>query len=315
MRNCSYLLSAALLTFVALAGCNVCPCQNNLTPPPPITPEEQIRRLADWSARLPGIKAKTVLAGVRLDYQDDKGNEHSVNAEGILQIRQHLENAGLKAPADVLLLGKSFDQPAFEAGRSATNWWFAIRLDNKKAWVGDATKPLDYASLGTKGTAGILRADLVPDLLGLSRLPQYSAPNGAPGRGDAGFTTMLVNDATATNDLIVGQISGSARPFISREIIVDRISGHVAEVRLYDPSGLMVVRSRLSDFKPVSYEEGAVHSAVVPEFPRKVEVSYPAQHLTVALEFGDVKVVTEFSDAVFRMPDFQGQGLQIIPAD
>jgi hypothetical protein len=312
----SYPLFAALLiSIISLTGCCNCPPRTTLqNPPPPITPEEQIRRLTEWSTRLPGLKAKTVLAGVRLDYRDDQGSDHSVNAEGTLQIRQHLENTALKPRSDVLLLGKSFDQPAFEAGCNAPHWWFAIRLDTKKAWLGDATKPLDYASLASKGAASILRADLVPDLLGLSPLPPNEINrNGNRETGGGPITMMLVNDATATNDLLIGQMSGDGRPFISREIVVDRISGHIVEVRLYDPAGVMAVRSRLSDYRPVSYEEGAPHAAVVPQFPRKVEVNYPAQHLTAALEFADVKVSTDFSERVFATPDFQG--LQVIPAD
>jgi hypothetical protein len=209
----------------------------------------------------------------------------------------------------VLLLGKAFNQNAFEAGRNETNWWFAIRGDTNTAWVGDATVPVDYAALGQKGGAAILRADLVPDLLGLSKLPEYGA---GAGQNRTAGTMMIVDDANGTNDVYVGQM-GDGRPYLAREIVVDRYNGHVTEVRLYDPEGVVVVRSRLSEYKPVTYEEGALKAAVVPEFPRKVEVEFPARHLKVSMEFGEVAVSTGMEDRTFRMPRWRD--MKVVPVE
>ncbi len=303
--GCFKVLGIVLL--MMLPGC--CPCvkpRENL--PAPISVDEQARRLTEWSRQLPRIHASTVIAGVRLDYRDDKGQDRSVNAEGLLQIRQHWE-AAANVPADVLLLGTSFDQPAFEAGRNAQDWWFAIKLDTKKAWLGDATRPVNFATLGGAGSASILRADLVPDLLGLAELPATAPSPRGP------ILMMLVNDDRGTNDLYYGQMSPDGKPVLAREIIVDRYSGHVAEVRLYDPAGVVAVRSQLSAYAPVTYADGVAKPAVAPEFPRKVVVSYPGQHLTVALEFDEVMVWGEFKPAVFVTPDFAKLGLRVVPVE
>jgi hypothetical protein len=105
--------------------------------------------------------------------------------------------------------------------------------------------------------------------------------------------------------------------FISRQIIVDRRTGHVIEVRLYNTEGVVAVRSQLSNYAPVTYADGVDKPATggVPQFPRKVVVSYPGQFLTVSLEFAEVKVVGDFKSAVFTTPDFEKQGLKVIPAE
>jgi hypothetical protein len=295
----------------ALGGC----CCVSTTPVPPLPPAitvgEQARRLSEWSARLPRIKATTVMGGVRMDYRDDKGGEHTLGAEGLLQIRQHPEMATSQTPqgADVLLLGRSFDQPAFEAGRNATNWWFAVKVEQKEAWVGSATRPIDFATLGKADSANILRADLVPDLLALSPLPSTEVSPRGP------ILMMLVSDDTGTNELYYGQMSSDGRPVLSRQIIVDRRSGEVREVRMYDAEGVVAVRSVLSDYAPVTYAEGVAMSAQTPKFPRRVEVRYPGRYLTVALTFDEVEVPGEFKPVVFAMPDFGKMGLKVMEGD
>jgi len=126
------------LPVLFLSAC--CSCPSDLTRnipalPAPITPAEQITRLTQWSRQLPRIRATTVTAGVRMDYRDDNNQPKSVNAEGMLQIQQHLNepvnpDTGAAPRPDVLLTGTSFDQPAFEAGRNAKEWWFALKLDS-----------------------------------------------------------------------------------------------------------------------------------------------------------------------------------------
>ena len=297
----------------ALGGCCQCPQQR---PPLPaaIGVTEQARRLTEWSSRLPRIKATTVLGGVRMDYRDDSGRDHSVNAEGLLQIQQHpaASSQAFERPADVLLLGKSFDQPAFEAGRNAANWWFAVKIDRKEAWVGDSTRPVSVESLSAQESSGILRADLVPDLLGLSPLP-VAEPETGPLRQSPGNLLYLVDDPTGTNRLLIlGELrvlspTGTVqRPIVRREIVVDRYTGHISEVRLYNVDGVVVVRSELSDYSPVTYADGVAKPALVPDFPHKVVVKYPGRFLTVALTFDDVEVPSEFKPVVFTMPKFDG---------
>jgi hypothetical protein len=299
-----------MTALAALTGC--CPCVRDRGPlPAAITLEEQARRLGEWSGRLPRIKASTVMGGVQMDYRDDAGRDHSLNAEGLLQIRQHPETATSTAPlaADVLLLGRSFDQPAFEAGRNATNWWFAVKVDQKQAWVGSSTRPIDFGALGRKDSANILRADLVPDLLALSPLASSEVSPQGP------ILMMLVNDDTGNNELYYGQMSSNGKPVLARQIIVDRRSGEVREVRMFDSDGVVAVRSELSDYERVTYAEGVARPAQVPAFPRRVVVKYPGRYLTVTLVFDDVQIPPEFKPVVFTMPNFAAMGLRVMAGD
>ncbi len=179
-------------TFLAMALAFSACCQSprqQPAPPPPISIDDQVRLLALWSHALPLVDAKTSFNGVHLVYRDERGAQHSENADGHLVIRQHFEAAAAlpaSAPAtepaparpgaDVYLVGQVYGQTAFDAGRNAQNWWFSIFLDTKTAWVGNAAAPQDLSSLGQKQSHAILRADLVPELLGLSPPPRAPPP-------------------------------------------------------------------------------------------------------------------------------------------
>lgn len=301
-----------LALLAVLTGC--CPIvKPRGEPPAPITLEEQTRRLEAWSRQLPLLRATTVLAGVRFDYRDDKGQAHSQDAEGTLWIQQHFSTTpATEGTQDVMLLGQKFNHPVFEAGRNDKFWWFIIRMDTKKAWVGDSTKPLDPATLGTgaKDSASILRADLVPQLLAISPLPSTTPGYTEP--MPSARMAMLVDEFT--NNLI---ITDTGRGYVARQIFIDRFTGHVAEVRLYDPAGILVVRSQLSDYQPVTYAPDAPKPAGAgggtPQFPRKITVSYPAQQMTIALQLDTVTVPAKAPPAAFRTPDFANEGLRVIP--
>ena len=139
-----------LLTLALLAaGCCPTPARtaggvDRRTLPPPISLTDQLSRLNDRAAALPRLRAETVLRGVELRYLDQKGQPHTENVEGTLLLKG----------ANVILLGKAFDQQVFQAGRNATDWWFILRLDIKTARVGDARRPVD---VGTPGDAGMPR--------------------------------------------------------------------------------------------------------------------------------------------------------------
>jgi len=307
-----------LLPLLFLSACCACPNGSSKIAtqlPEPITPSDQINRLTQWSRQFPRLRATIVTAGVRLDYRDDNNQPKSVNAEGMLQIQQHLNETAatgvFETGADVLLTGTSFDQPAFEAGRNSKDWWFAIKLDTKKAWLGDASAGPDLSHLAEKGSATILRADLVPDLLGLSRLPENVSDN-VHGAVFASKVMMLVDDADGANHVLIADPNGGVYPFIAREILVDRRTGYISEVRLYNASGILAVRSQLSDYKPVTYAAGVTPASPAPRFPHKVVVSYPTQFLTVSLEFDQVQLRASFAPVVFATPDFRAQGLRIM---
>jgi len=297
------------IVFVLLLLSGLTACCQTPTParimnlPPPITLAEQRRHLAEWQAQLPRVKATTVTAGVKFEYRDDQGHDQSQNAEGSLMLRSQDDRT------DVLLRGKAFDQPVFEAGRNNSTWWFIVRLDTKTAWIGNPQQPLTWEAGAPGGSASILRADIVPDLLGLTGLNYTSA------RTPPRTAVMKVDDEKGTNNVLILEPSPSGPVHLAREIIIDRFTGNVIAVQLYNNDGVVMVRSELSDYKPVSVADNLVGARELPSFPRRVVVTYPAQHLTISLQFEDVTVPANISDGVFSTPPFEKEGLKIVPSD
>jgi hypothetical protein len=314
-----------LMMCVALLNACCCgPCGKLVVAPPPISMEEQVRRLTEWQHALPRVRADLQLAGAHLEYPDEKGAMQSRNSEGYLLLQQHFDAAAGSAESrgDVYLVGKVLQTTkVFEAGRNAEAWWFAIFVDQNTARTGDASRPVNVAALSDPKSSGILRADLVFDMLGLSELsaPAANAPampvsaqvNSAEPQP---LLLMLANDADASNHLYLaqdkvdlrrmGNPSGPRFGTIAREIIVDRVSGHVTEVHIYNSEGVLVVRSELSEYKPVEFEEGVERPAVVPQFPHRVRVSYPAQKTIITLHFEKVTVPDHFGMLAFAKANF-----------
>ncbi len=133
---------------------------------------------------------------------------------------------------------------------------------------------------------------------------------------------MRVNDFDRTNDLFIEQLPDAmdtrGRAFLAKEIRVDRFTGNISEVRMYDPAGVLVVRSQLSDYHAISHGKNAAppaSPAEIPSFPHRVVVSYPAQQTTISLDFSDVSIPAAIRDAAFETPDFQDEGLKVNQAD
>jgi hypothetical protein len=318
MKNGFFSLLAAI--FLLTGCCGPADRQPAKVVPPPISVDEQVRRIAEWQKSLPRIRADLVTAGARLEFPDENGNAKVQNAEGYLLLQQHPEaQAGSpQSRGDVYLAGKVFETTkVFEAGRNATDWWFAIFLDQNAVRTGDASQPVNLAALSSPNSSGIFRADLVFDLLGLSALPpahnlEQMSGAAAPDQirlrnGREKILLMRVDDFAGINQLLVEEFApaeGRGTLYISREIIVDRASGRVSEVRIYNPAGVMVVRSKLEQYKPVTFGEGAARTEIVPQFPRVVTLWYPAQKTTIRLEFGNVTLPAEFRPAAFSTPRF-----------
>jgi hypothetical protein len=299
-----------------LGGC--CACQKPVKEPPAaITLDEQVRRLSEWRQALPRVRADLGPLGAHLEYPDEKGAMQSHNSEGYLLLQQHFDAApgSAESRGDVYLAGKVLDTTkVFEAGRNATAWWFAIFLDQNTVRTGDASVSVNLASLSDPESAGIFRADLVFDMLGLSELPpahNLVRQNGAvkylrDGPGLEKAMLMRVDDFTGTNELLIEEFTAGGVLYLSREILVDRFSGNVSEVRIYNPAGVLVVRSELGEYAPVTYAEGVTRPAAasVPQFPRRVRVTYPAQKTIITLHFNAVTVPEAFRPAAFSTPRF-----------
>jgi len=290
-----------------LGGCCGPQTEKPIIAPPPISLEEQVSRLTRWAGSFPRLQAKTVDRGVTIKSRDENGQAHTDYVEGALLIRR---------PADILLVGLALSKRAFDAGSNADVWWFADRYQTHTAWIGDARAPVEFSRLRSASSEmrlSALRADLVLDLLALSDLPDLHKPPAAQ-RGR--LLTMRVNDVAATNDLWIEQLPTTPAPAAAalpgaarlvREIIVDRLTDEIREVRLYDDAGVLAVQSILTHYAPVTLgEEGEASAAKGPRFPYRITINYMVEHLSISLEFATVSVPTEpFSDAAFQ-PNIEG---------
>ncbi len=225
MRQILGRVVAAASAVVFLTGC----CQKKILDithlPPPITLEEQVARLDARTHALTHIYAKTVPLGVTLQYRDKKHEDHTEHVEGTLLLQPEPVSGG--TGPQVLLSGRAFDRTVFQAGRNDQNWWFSLYIDPKTAFVGDSQRPIDWEALGNhnkKGeglNTGVLRADLVPDLLGVRTLS-------VGGWGSSGASTsrdalaFRVDDYTVQNVILVEEVSPTfGQIWIKREIYIE----------------------------------------------------------------------------------------------
>ena len=102
-----------------------------------------------------------------------------------------------------------------------------------------------------------------------------------------------------------------ANAWIKRELVIDRHTGDITEVRLYNPEGVMIVRSTMSDYRPATLPSDAEGKATGPRVPYMVTLDYPAQEMRVSMQFESVTVPERVNDAAFKTPDFEGQDLKV----
>jgi hypothetical protein len=306
---------AALALSFALAACCPKPPLIDITKlPPPLPLSEQVGRLDARTRAIPLLRAKTTVAGVELRYVDKDDREQTQNVDGTLLLRQTPDGN-----ADLRLIGRAFDQEVFQAGRNATDWWFILRFDPKTAWVGDPRRPVDWASLGAPNADGrmstsILRADLVQDLLALRVL---AAPANRNPRGDADALVLRVDNLSPYATLLVESIPANlsaGQVWIKREILINRLTEDVDEVRLYGPSGVLVMRSVLTEYRPATFtgDDNAAKSEPPPRVPYHVQLDFPAQKMRVSLTFETVAIPASINDAAFETPEYQSEGLRVI---
>ena len=295
----SAILLILSLPVILLAGCDSLGKDGgkpSMAIPPPISLEDQLQRLNTRAAALANFKGH---GKVTVTYFDPDGKQHTHDADGTLQLRQYPDE--LTNPADMLLVGRVVGQDAFEAGMNRTNYWMAVRLDARRAYVGSVA---NMAKVPV--SAMPLRADRVVELLGITPLRNSLLRQ----------VHMLVNEAPATNDIYVTQLRPDGRSYIERVIVIDRTSGTISQIRLYHPDGTLLARAELTRYRPVPPAEGSGPAAA---FPMNIVLEYPDQNTSrtarVKLEVNDLATVPEIPAKRFALPDFQAQGLSVLDFD
>ena len=208
-------------------------------------------------------------------------------------------------------------QTVLDAGRNSSAWWVTLNEKEKTSYVGDSRKPINWSRLQS-ASGNIPRPDLVQDLLGLSYLGSPDTQNALPPRQ---YMTMSVDDSPGINELILESPDvwalKNSQLTLTRKILVDRRSGDIQGVSLFDPHGIIVVRSVLEDYRSISYtgENNDAKQATPPRFPFQVRIDYPTQHLTVSLKFETVAIPAKIPEAAFETPEFADEGIKVIPMD
>jgi len=272
--------------------------------PGPISVGEQVDRLNRRAEQLPTLKAS---GRVRIDYVED-GKKHHEECDGILMLRQVARVDGrsgqLPSEVDIVLFGRFAGSDVFELGENRQWYWMAIRMDPKRAYVGEVGGPAQRSE--SRGGGMPFRADRVLPLLAITPLSE-AFTNG-------NTVLMLVDDDTGVNRLLV--VSTGAWAHVQRELVVDRRSGDVAEVRIYGINGIMEAVAHLSKYEPLDEAGGGGATVRV---PRQIVIEYPTRQAKVELDLSSVKLAPKLLGptglATFTMPDFKDQGLEVIDVD
>ncbi len=294
-------VAIAGVMLAALAFLTGCPPvkQPPIPLPPAITLDEQLKQLNDRASALENLKGH---GKVTVSYFDAQGKKHTHDADGTLQLRQHLED--VVNPADMLLLGRVVGQDAFEAGMNRTNYWMAVRVDPKQAMVGSV------ANMGNVPVGAMpLRADRVVELVAITPLHDSAAQH----------ISMVVNDQNGTNEIHVTKMLFDGLSYVERAMVVDRRTGNIDQVRLYNPDGTMLAKADMSKYRTIEYKPNEdVPTGPGPQsFPMRIAIEYPQRNnaARVLLEFGDMAMVPSIPDKRFALPDFEQQGLKVVDLD
>jgi hypothetical protein len=156
-----------------------------------------------------------------------------------------------------------------------------------------------------------LRADRVAELAAVVPLRNSAVQH----------VSMLVNDGNASNEIYVSQLFPDGAWHIERVLVVNRITGHVVMVSLYNPDGTLLARAGLSKFAPIPYSQDQQTPAGLGQqtFPMRIEIAYPDRDIQrtarVVLDFADLTIVPPIAEKKFEMPAFQEQGLNVVDLD
>jgi hypothetical protein len=291
-------LTVAFVAALLLGGCCDCRKEQRLIEdvPAPISVEEQVDRLNLRARALPRMS----MSGTVVIRTIEKGKQEQRTAEGQLLFQQRYGEEGLKDSGDVFLSGRAFGQEVFRAAKNQEKWWFIVRHETNTAWVGDVSES-DKTSAG----GNVMRVDAVLDVLGVTEI--------LPRPGE--LITMRVNDLDQRNELLIIKINPNGTGWIKREITIDRVTGDVTQVQLYNAKGALLIRAELDKYREITYREGnEIPKGFKPQrFPFDIWITYVAQKASIhfTIEPGKAEVRERLPKAPFEEPDYQEEGLKV----
>lgn len=274
------------LALATLAGCQS--VQKSAAPlPPPVSAAQQISQLNGRARQLMTLR---LVGSLKLDYLGRLGNKHEFQTHFVMMIDQHARQKGI-GPVNLLLSGTYLGENVFEMGINHRIYWLVNRRD-KIAYIGHPDRPDPAARVIPIDPRQILQ------MLAVGELRQTAAQS----------VVMTAFPHDRYNRLFVIRHQSDGGWFVQRELVVDRLTGNVAQVAMFAPDGISEARSGLSDYKAVDSGHGNLPVMV----PMHMDLIYPAGkaelHLVVSQAMLQLKVPPKYA---FASPDFSG--LRLVP--
>lgn len=304
-KLCWLALSTVMLA--TLTGCPPIKPPPELPLPAPITVDQQKAEINQRAAQFTQLK---LTGDVKLIWKLDK-KTRSENAEGTLWVQRVAITREANAPLKTFaaLFVTKLGQPAVEMGVNREHHWLAFRGDVDEAYIGDV-----------RGNDRVpLRADLLVSMLGMTPVGEPDSSLIFNGQPAPHAVTMTSNDVPGTNTLYEWAIASEASKqagqvirFVERVIVVDRRTGEIREIRLYQPTGALIARSQLSKYQDVLQQradDDPIASGA--RLPTKIVISYPSREATLELSLKGLVMPLRIKPDTFRMPDFAKQGLKV----
>ncbi len=265
----------------AIAGCQS--AQQSAAPlPPPISAVQQISQLNRRALRLATLR---LVGSLKLDYTDRLGNRHEFQTHFVMMVDQQARQEGT-GPVSLLLSGTYLGENVFEMGINNRMYWLVNRR-NKIAYVGHPGRSDPHARAIPIDPRQVLQ------MLAVGELRQTAAQS----------VVMTGFPRDRYNRLFVVERLPNGSRFVQRELVVDRLTGNVAQVAMFNADGISEARSSLSDYRPLEPRDGTQPVMV----PMHIDLVYPAGkaelHLVVSKATLQLKVPAKYA---FASPDFSG---------
>jgi hypothetical protein len=232
------LVVSALSGLALSLGCQ--PTVQPTNPPfhgPTISLSQLIADVNANNAHLPTLRSSLYFEGTLID---DQGHSHFVNSNGVVLYRRAEE---LRLVASKLSTGDVFD-----LGSNGQTYWLKSPQLDTMYWG-------RFANIGRACVRTIpIRPDLILDVLGVGPIDDDLLKKPFP-------IMRFNNDARAYMVDWVAPAPEGDRYFVQKEVWYDVETKHPGLVLLYDPAGRVVLRAKLSDFKPVATDDASSQTA------------------------------------------------------
>ncbi len=324
-------LAIGLSLLGLVTGCSGPPRKPRELPPLPSAYAE----IHQLNARAFALATLRLTGTLKLHYIDRLGNKQDYQVHGVLLVDQSrrvsppliplVKSAGGAASVSrrqtaasglkMLLVGTYLGQDVVEMGLNRKVYWL-IEHRQGVAYIGSTAKA-DRLPPGVMP----LRPTRVLALLGITALSdsvrQYVVMGASADSPDLHlFVVRRLRKKLFSTNGGRGSFQQQVFPgsaWLQRELTVDRYTGQITQVMLFDRQGRAVARSRLSDYRPVA-AGGQKPVASGPRVPFHIVIRYPAGRATLRWRLSKAALTLRGKPKfIFATPSFQG--VRVIDVD